>query len=53
MPVDRAEQRGVRNSMEALDALALALVDHGHVWTDNERRLYEDATRRAPAGSGR
>lgn len=29
----------------ALDALAIALVDHGHVWTDKQRKLYEDATR--------
>jgi hypothetical protein len=29
---------------EALDALALALVDHGHQWTDKQRALYEEAT---------
>ena len=28
---------------EALDALALALASHGHVWTDEERRLYDAA----------
>lgn len=28
----------------ALDALALALVEHGQIWTDNERQLYECAT---------
>jgi len=27
----------------ALDALALALTDHGHIWTDEEVRLYEAA----------
>jgi hypothetical protein len=29
---------------DALNALASALVDHGHVWTDRERSLYEVAT---------
>lgn len=29
--------------LAALDALALALVDHGHTWTDQERQLYETA----------
>jgi hypothetical protein len=29
--------------LEALDVLALALADHGHVWTDRERTLYETA----------
>ncbi len=28
---------------EALDALALALIEHGHQWTDRERQLYENA----------
>lgn len=28
---------------EALDALALALASHKHVWTDRERMLYETA----------
>jgi hypothetical protein len=28
---------------QALDALALALVDHGHTWTDHEVKLYETA----------
>jgi hypothetical protein len=28
---------------EALDALGLALAEHGHVWTDRERQLYESA----------
>jgi hypothetical protein len=30
---------------EALDTLALALTDHGHVWTDRERSAYERAVR--------
>ena len=30
--------------LEALDALALALVEHDHTWTDRERQLYETAT---------
>ncbi|MCP3947348.1 hypothetical protein [Herbaspirillum sp.] len=29
--------------VQALDALALALLDHGHEWTDRERLLYETA----------
>jgi hypothetical protein len=28
----------------ALDALALALSNHDHVWTDEERQLYEIAS---------
>lgn len=28
---------------DALDRLGLALVEHGHVWTNDERRLYEQA----------
>ena len=31
--------------LDALDSLGLALVEHGHVWTDEERKLYEDAVR--------
>lgn len=30
---------------EALDKLALALVDHNHQWTDDERKLYDEAMR--------
>lgn len=29
--------------LEALDSLALALVEHGHTWTDREYDLYETA----------
>jgi hypothetical protein len=29
--------------IEALDALAVALAGHGHVWTETERALYERA----------
>lgn len=29
--------------VEALDALALALADHDHHWSDRERSLYETA----------
>ena len=29
--------------IRALDILALALADHHHQWTDEERRLYEEA----------
>jgi hypothetical protein len=31
------------SNMRALDALALALVDHHHVWTPEQRLLYERA----------
>jgi hypothetical protein len=27
----------------ALDTLGTALSDHGHVWTDGERAIYEEA----------
>lgn len=27
--------------VEALDALGLALVEHGHEWTERERQLYD------------
>jgi hypothetical protein len=36
--------------LDALDALGLALADHGHKWTDHERRLYEDAVAIASSG---
>ena len=29
---------------EALDALALALSEHDHTWTDRERQLFDSAT---------
>lgn len=29
--------------VEALDSLALALVEHNHTWTNEERKAYEDA----------
>lgn len=29
---------------QALDALALALTSHGHIWTDDEVQQYETAT---------
>lgn len=32
------------SAIEALDALGLALADHGHFWTNRERQLYEAAT---------
>lgn len=41
----RASQADVSTHpiLQALDALALALVDHHHVWTERERQLYETA----------
>ena len=35
----------VRTAIEALDALALALANHHHVWTAQERSLYERSVR--------
>ena len=35
--------------LEALDCLAVALADHGHVWTDRQRALYERAVRQITA----
>lgn len=29
--------------LAALDALALALAEHGHAWSERERQLYETA----------
>jgi hypothetical protein len=37
--------RATPTHVEALDALALALVDHGHTWTPEQRALYEAATK--------
>lgn len=36
--------------LAALDALASALVDHGHEWTEKERILYEQAVFAAGGG---
>lgn len=35
--------RPVSPILMALDALGVALADHGHTWTDRERNLYETA----------
>lgn len=42
----RREERPERPRLllDALDTLALALANHGHAWTDDERLLYESAT---------
>ncbi len=37
------KRRPNNDGLTALDALALALVEHGHVWTALERKLYEIA----------
>ena len=37
----RTKQRKLVRAKQALDALALALTEHGHKWTRKERRLYE------------
>jgi hypothetical protein len=31
--------------LDALDALAMALLEHDHAWTQKERELYEKATK--------
>lgn len=36
--------------LEALDALGVALADHGHTWTDRERSLYETAVQYLQSG---
>jgi hypothetical protein len=44
--IDLADRRPRARShpiVDALDALAVALADHGHKWTDRERGLYETA----------
>ena len=38
-----AKQKAV--ALAALDALGLALVDTGHRWTNEQRRLYERAVK--------
>jgi len=40
---ERQAKRPPNPIAEALAALALALTDHGHVWTERERQLYETA----------
>ena len=48
--INLEERRGASSQtppnplLEALDALAVALADHKHVWTDRERLLYETAS---------
>mgnify|MGYP001571670233 CR=1 FL=1 len=41
----RTPKPGVAGNViiDALDLLGLALVGHGHVWSDRERQIYEDA----------
>ena len=45
--IDEARVRMARSPehpiVQALDALALALTDHGHEWCDHEVSLYETA----------
>jgi hypothetical protein len=36
--------------LKALDMLALALTTHNHTWTDEERRLYEEAVKELKRG---
>lgn len=42
-PLPRPENHPKTDVLEALDALALALAEHGHQWTPRERALYEKA----------
>jgi len=39
------EHNEVGAIIAALDKLAVALADHGHQWTNEERRAYEKAMR--------
>jgi hypothetical protein len=39
-----SEELQLTAGIEALDVLGMALIDHGHGWTDYERSLYERAT---------
>ena len=39
-------EAGIANNhliVGALDTLAVALTEHGHIWTDGERAIYEQA----------
>lgn len=38
------EENPSQLAIYALDLLAVALAEHGHVWTEEERRAYEVAT---------
>lgn len=38
--------------VDALDALALALTDHGHQWTNEQRALYDNAIERLHPDAG-
>lgn len=46
-----AERRSQNPILEALDALAVALAEHGHTWTDRERALYETSVEYLTGGS--
>lgn len=39
-------------TLKALDALALALADHHHIWSAEERALYESAVHILSLGEG-
>jgi len=41
--LERKKQPDNHPIVQALDALALALTDHGHSWSDREVSLYETA----------
>jgi len=53
--VDAGEKsaRAAHMNHVALDALALALTNHNHVWTPEERKLYEAATHFYNEASGK
>ncbi|MFA5239794.1 MAG: hypothetical protein WC476_08840 [Phycisphaerae bacterium] len=39
--------------LNALDAMGLALTNHDHIWTSEERKLYEKAIKELRANDGR
>jgi hypothetical protein len=41
IPLSHIHETGIK----ALDALGLALANHGHQWSDDERALYDEALR--------
>lgn len=47
-----APKRKNELAIEALDALGLALADHGHKWSDRERQLYEAVTTASSSRKG-
>jgi len=43
--VNNMEKKKLKTIVKALNILAVALTDHEHQWTNEERKLYEKAIR--------